>query len=275
MTAELYAEFENIFPFKSVRFIPYAAYSGLQNMCVDYYLAHACVESHEPVVRFYGWNPFCLSLGKHQNARDVASDNLFGAGFDLVRRPTGGSAIFHSEELTYSFSVPGTRLDHQGLYRFFHILLKSALQQCGISVSLEDTTSGYRLNRGGDTFACFNRTAFSELKCDGKKVVGSAQKIFPESLLQHGSIMLGKGHLRLTDFLDLEEPLRKRYKEQMNTKAIDLNTISDRRISPVDIMKTFLRELSENTGLITRIQDLREEELSKSMQWQNHFKTGL
>lgn len=271
----MYAEFENIFPFKSVRFIPYAAYSGLQNMCIDYYLAHACVENQEPVVRFYGWNPFCLSLGKHQNVGDVALEKLFRAGFDLVRRPTGGSAILHSEELTYSFSVPGIRVDHQGLYRFFHVLLKSALQQCGISVSLEDSATGYRLNRGGDTFACFNRTAFSELKYDGKKIVGSAQKILPESLLQHGSIMLGKAHLMLTDFLDLEEPLRNRYREQLNTKAIDLSTISDRRISPVDIMKTFLRELSENTGLITRIQDLRKEELSKSMQWQNLFNTDL
>ncbi|MEJ2542893.1 MAG: hypothetical protein P8Y99_02380 [Calditrichaceae bacterium] len=71
-------------------------------MAIDYYFSEQMNKINEPVLRFYGWNPFCLSLGKHQDLNSVNLGKIISDGYDIVRRPTGGSAIFHSDELTYS-----------------------------------------------------------------------------------------------------------------------------------------------------------------------------
>lgn len=197
----------------------------MENMCIDYYLARDYLIRHEPVIRFYGWEPFCLSLGKHQDSNDVDIDVLRTSEYDLVRRPTGGSAIFHSEELTYCFAVPGKSLNHTLLYQLFHTHLAEALRILGYPVTLETHNTRYRLNKGGNSFACFNRAAISELQYEGRKVVGSAQKIFPDSLLQHGSILSGTSHLEILNFLKIDQTAKKRYQSMLLERSISLSEI--------------------------------------------------
>jgi lipoate-protein ligase A len=222
VNAELFAEQKSWFPFKTLRLIPFHFHTGRDNMCLDYYLAQDVVPGREPVIRFYGWNPFCLSLGKHQKSTDVNTEALQQKNYDLVRRPTGGSAILHSEEWTYSFIVPGENLNHKGLYQLFHRHLEAALQKLGYPVSLENKASGYRLNQGGETFACFNRSAYSEVQSYGRKVVGSAQKILPRSLLQHGSVLTGKAHLGIVHFLNTSEEEKRLYSDVLKERSVSL-----------------------------------------------------
>ena len=89
------------------RFITDSPRPGFENMAIDEMMVESLL-SHlsVPTFRFYSWNPFCLSLGFHQSADDVNYHNLTKDGIDLVRRPTGGRAVFHSGEITYSVVLP-------------------------------------------------------------------------------------------------------------------------------------------------------------------------
>jgi lipoate-protein ligase A len=269
--AELYAEFAHIFPYTTIRIIPFKVNTGLDNMCIDACLAECAPQIDKPIIRFYGWNPSCLSLGRHQTSTDVDIDALIGGGYDIVRRPTGGSAIFHSQELTYSFIVPGKNLDHSGLYGFFHIMLQHTLRRLGITVSLEHRQRSYRLNNGADSFACFNRSAFSELQYEGKKVVGSAQKILNNSLLQHGSLLLGNAHLKIVDFLKLDQPSQELYRKRLQNKATDLRSICGHDTDEHDIVDLFIEELTTHLGLKITFEPVSEEEKNVSLKYRSEF----
>ncbi|HEM48853.1 MAG TPA: hypothetical protein ENO27_01450, partial [Caldithrix sp.] len=189
------------FPFKKIRIIPYKPYTGSLNMAIDYYFSEQMHKNDEPVIRFYGWDPFCLSLGRHQDIQAVDVKKLKLDGVDLVRRPTGGSAIFHSDELTYSIVIPKKLMHHTALYLLIHQILYNTLRKLEYKVELhaEKDKTNY-LKKGDATFICFNRSAYTEIKYNNKKLVGSAQKIYSDSILQHGSILLKGTQNKIVDY---------------------------------------------------------------------------
>ena len=105
-------------------------------MALDFSLAQKLVPSDDPILRFYGWEPVCLSLGHHQDASEVDLTQLAKDHVDIVRRPTGGSAILHAQELTYSLIVAGENSRHHTIYAAFHHLLASTLRDLGYPVQL-------------------------------------------------------------------------------------------------------------------------------------------
>ena len=112
----------NLNPFKQVirfRIIPYQLLSGATNMRLDNYFSHIANDKSNPVLRFYGWNPHCISIGYHQDQNIINDIRLGEDGFDIVRRPTGGRAIFHAQELTYSIVMPSLIMTHQQLFHLF------------------------------------------------------------------------------------------------------------------------------------------------------------
>ena len=121
------------------RIIPYQTHPGEVNMRLDNYFASIGNEKFEPVLRFYGWKPSCISIGYHQNKNVLKLDRIRDDGYDIVRRPTGGRAIFHARELTYSIVIPASVMTHRKLYAFFHQLIAAALIVLGYDVTL---TSG-------------------------------------------------------------------------------------------------------------------------------------
>lgn len=152
-----------------------------------------------PTVRFYGWDPPAVSLGRHQPAPDpAAAAGLAAAGVDRVRRPTGGRLVYHGmadEELTYSVVAP---LDDPALgggprlaYRRIHAALADGLARLGIAVALAPRTAVSRgMPRPRSPLACFASSVPYELVADGRKLLGSAQRRSREGLLQHGSLPL-------------------------------------------------------------------------------------
>jgi lipoyl(octanoyl) transferase len=234
-----------LLPFKSLRVIPYHEYTGVQNMALDLMFSDQVEKTSVPILRFYGWKPYCLSLGYHQKSDDIDLDRLKKSGYDIVRRPTGGSAIFHSEELTYSFIIPKNNLSHHSLYEIFHSALGKALNQLGYNVTLssQGNPDSY-LNQGNNTFACFNRAAKSELKYEKKKLVGSAQKLFSSTILQHGSIMIGKKHEEIVSFLKADIEEKNRQKMYLKEHAITLSEIREGKISIFSITDRLLENLS-------------------------------
>jgi lipoate-protein ligase A len=165
-----------------------------------------------PMLRLYSWQPFAVSLGAHQRERDVNPEACRDRGYDLVRRPTGGRAILHADELTYSVVLPLTtdeepkRTIHD-VYRDVHLLLLKALQTLGAGAGLtfqKSQTDFRALYRTGQvSMPCFGSSARYELMFEGRKIVGSAQKLFGNVVLQHGSLLLGAGHEDLVEVLNI------------------------------------------------------------------------
>ncbi len=257
-------------PFNSIRIIPYGRYRGVENMAVDRYLVEWAAENNRPVLRFYGWQPFCLSLGRHQRDGDVDRALLSKEGFDLIRRPTGGSAIFHSGELTYSFVLPRQEtMDHHELYEWVHDHLASALQHKGYEVALTRRSADENYLKGGvDVFACFNRKAKSEIHYRGRKVVGSAQKIYRRSILQHGSVMINETHHSILSYLKLSKEQKKEQQRLLMENSVALTTIRSGEVSPHSLAASFTDTLNDYKLII---EELSVGELADSKAFYDEF----
>ncbi|MEJ2446544.1 MAG: lipoate--protein ligase family protein, partial [Anaerolineales bacterium] len=154
-----------------------------------------------PTLRLYSWDPACLSLGYSQPAADVDQNRLAERGWDLVRRPTGGRAILHTDELTYSIIGPKTDPRLKGSlmdsYRRISQALFNALQELGLPV---------KIHQGKNPLAnhqpvCFENPSDFEITVEGKKIIGSAQARKKGAILQHGSLPLGGDLTRITQVL--------------------------------------------------------------------------
>jgi len=110
-------------------------------MAVDHYIASNFNKFKRPVLRFYGWKPYCISLGFHQSSNNIDVESLGKKGYELVKRPTGGRAIFHSEELTYSVIFPKTNLNQRELYIYIHKLFTLALKFIYLAVASNPETN--------------------------------------------------------------------------------------------------------------------------------------
>ncbi|MBR9989172.1 MAG: lipoate--protein ligase family protein [Gemmatimonadetes bacterium] len=180
---------------------PVAA-SGAVNMAIDQALLESLQQGGPPVLRFYAWQPACLSLGRNQAARGLYdADRLAAAGIDVVRRPTGGLAVLHDRELTYSVvSAPGPLGGARAAYASINRALVEGLRCLGIAA---EQAAGLKI-RGPVSQAaepCFQAPAAGEVVAGGRKLVGSAQRCERGALLQHGSILLSGSQARVRDLL--------------------------------------------------------------------------
>lgn len=170
-------------------------------MAVDDALLTACAAGAPgfPCVRFYEWSPATLSLGYHQDP-DTAADPaaLRVMGLDLVRRPTGGRAVLHDAELTYSVVAACRQGPLAGpvmtSYRRISEALALGLRRLGIAASL---SSGSPPGPAGPLEPCFVRRWRCEVEAEGAKLVGSVQLQRAGALLQQGSIPLRMDGARL------------------------------------------------------------------------------
>jgi lipoate-protein ligase A len=163
--------------------------SGAENMALDEALMDRARQTGEWMLRVYSWNTPTISLGRNQSARgryDV--DRVRELGLDVVRRPTGGRAILHDREITYSVTAPlGDAGDLRQSYDRINRLLLSALQSLGVAATVATPTA--RSATPGMA-PCFDEPAAGELTVDGRKLAGSAQWRSEDALLQHGSILV-------------------------------------------------------------------------------------
>jgi lipoate-protein ligase A len=217
------------------RLIPYAEFDGATNMAVD----EAILEAHvnglvPPTLRVYGFVPPCVTIGLSQKMDEQVVSSIESQGIDVVRRPTGGRAVLHLNDFTYSFVGCDTTKDGGFLstsvtesYRQICEGLMAAFAELGIRTEIGASGVAYRHLQD-----CFMATAGSDLQHDGTKLIGSAQVRRRGGVLQHGSVPLnqdpalmprllgetvsaGKRHLNLFDltgreltYAQLEEAFR-------------------------------------------------------------------
>lgn len=150
-----------------------------------------------PTLRFYAWDTTSVSIGRFQRAGDLDRGYLKEQGIPLVRRPTGGRAVLHGSELTYSFSA-GTREGpfSRGLLESYRDLAYAFSRAfCSLGISAE--TIAEKRSAGARSPLCFASPSSGEITVGRRKVIGSAQKRWPDGLLQQGSIPFQIDYARL------------------------------------------------------------------------------
>jgi len=168
---------------------------GALNMARDMAMLEAVAEGHaRPALRLYGWDPPCLSLGRHQGVGAADLDFCQAEGIDVVRRPTGGRALLHHLEITYAVVAPvGVDPLPRGLqdaYRSICKALVRAMHALGVEAELTGGEVNVHLPSPRSSVPCFEAPAGGEVVVRGRKLIGSALRAHAGSILQHGSILL-------------------------------------------------------------------------------------
>jgi lipoyl(octanoyl) transferase len=184
--------------------------AGPSNMGIDMALLEAVRLGAAPAVRFYRWSPACLSFGRNQPARGLYDLAAAAArAIHFVRRPTGGQAVLHADELTYAVVAPVALIGRpRAAYRRINLALVAGLRALGLRAELAPASAGAarpaapaaapsaavvgsaRTAREW-SMACFRRPEAGEVVASGRKLVGSAQRMEGRVILQHGSLLLG------------------------------------------------------------------------------------
>lgn len=171
------------------RLIPLLITTGKLQMAIDKWLLHQHLQGKiTPTLRFYTWQPVSISLGYHQKSYPEYWQNLTwqGTPVDIVRRPTGGRAVLHQGDLTYSLITSGLSGSRIESYKAICEFLIQGWRSLGIELSYGSAGRGYINNPN-----CFGTSTVADLILpNGKKFIGSAQARKQGTILQHGSMML-------------------------------------------------------------------------------------
>jgi len=221
--------------------------TGRENMDIDLQLVENCRESGTAYLRFYRWKPYAVSLGFNQNA---ASKELYidhnkcrEENIDIVTRPTGGRAVLHSEELTYSV-VMSSKLPVHELYREISSAIINGLSTLNPILRnlsfIKETPDLVKLMKTGMYNLCFNSAIKNEINFEGKKLVGSAQRKFGDIVLQHGSILIGSHHKNIVKYLNIDSSDRLKMLKELDAKTTCINEITGTSISYEEVSKAVL-----------------------------------
>ena len=214
-----------------MKFIPYEVKTGAENMRTDADLLNSAIKNKldYPVFRLYGWSPACVSLGRNQQDAFIDKKFLKDTGIDTVKRLTGGRALLHDDEITYSFICPVSYLKHGENVRQSYEEISGILIDGFAKLAIElDFGASKPINTKFDY--CMLISTGADLCYKGKKLIGSAQCRREGYILQHGSI--------LYDFN--RELLEKIFNEPVSTEAITCVKQINPEITKERIIEVFL-----------------------------------
>jgi lipoate-protein ligase A len=221
------------------QFLNSGFHSGQRNMQLDEFLAKRMLDGEDsPTLRLYGWEPHAISLGYNQRRHDFDEVRCAAHGIDIVKRPTGGRAILHAEELTYSVTMFSNGKSISDVYCEISRALVLGLQLLGADVEYTSTQLNFpKLYRSRASIPCFASSARYEIQHRGKKLVGSAQRRYGspdgnEVVLQHGSVLIGPEHKRLSELVRAEsQEVRVSLLEDLETKTTELDSVLGRKVT--------------------------------------------
>lgn len=223
---------------------------------------HALGQS-PPTLRFYGWQPACLSIGYFQSASEVDLAACQAAGVDCVRRPTGGRAVLHDAELTYSLVAqeadPLVSGSIAASYGKIAAGLVEGLRRLGLTAQLAGAgPPGWLLDKTG---ACFDGPAHYEVTVRGRKIVGSAQVRRDGALLQHGSLLLDFQPARLLALLHFpDEALRRSLAPRLTQRSTSLREALSREVSFAEAAAALREGFQRALGIVLLRGEPSEEE---------------
>ncbi|KAF0108320.1 MAG: hypothetical protein FD146_894 [Anaerolineaceae bacterium] len=248
---------------------------GAWNMAADEAILEACGRGESlPTLRLYAWAPSCLSLGYAQPLTDVDLPRLQSRGWDLVRRPTGGRAVLHTDELTYSVIAPlgeprlsGTLLDS---YQRLANALVAALRALGLPAEIEGESHSAAAGRTVNP-VCFDVPSTYEITVRGKKLLGSAQSRRRDGILQHGSLPLTGDLTRILQALSYpDEERRARAASRLLDRAATVEALLGRPVTWEEAAQAFIGTFREvlqldlQPGELTPRESARAAELAET-----------
>lgn len=218
-----------------MEFVPYQEYSGQVNMNIDNDLLDRAIKDklEYPIFRLYGWNPPCVSLGRNQDDSFIDYDLLKENNVDLVRRLTGGRALLHDNEITYSYICPVSYLEHGehvvSSYKEISNILIEKFKLLGINLEFGQNKP---IKTSFDY--CMLISTGADLCFKGRKLIGSAQCRKHGYILQHGSILYDYN----------KALLEKIFKEKVsNDEIVSIKEINP-RLTKSEIVAILSRELT-------------------------------
>lgn len=258
--------------------------SGAWNMALDEALLEASLSGNAlqgsglpgnalPALRLYAWEPACLSLGYAQPVADADRDALAAHGWDLVRRPTGGRAILHTDELTYSVCGPQTepRLAGSVLesYQALSQALLNALTRLHIPAQAH-AKPGVAAGSDPKGPVCFEVPSNYEITVEGKKLIGSAQSRRKGGVLQHGSLPLYGDLTRITRALCFtDEPARQNAARRLLERAATAEAVLGEALPWEVAARAFESAFAETLNLTLVRQEPSPAELARARELVN------
>jgi lipoate-protein ligase A len=227
---------------------------GAWNMAVDEAILEAIGAGKvPPTLRLYAWVPPCLSLGYAQPIEDVDLTALHERNWDIVRRPTGGRAILHTDELTYSVIGPLNEPRLAGsLLKSYHVLSRALLDALHILGTQAEASPESALPPGipNQGPVCFEVPSNYEITVNGKKLVGSAQARRKEGVLQHGTLPLEGDLGRITQALKFsDEQARQEATEHIWQRATTIERALGHRIEWQSAAQAFVEAFERTLNL--------------------------
>ncbi|WP_062107149.1 lipoate--protein ligase family protein [Bacillus niameyensis] len=215
-----------------------------------------------PVLRFYGWSKPTLSIGHFQKERTIDFEGIERHNCQFVRRLTGGSAVLHDDELTYSLVVSEEKpyID-DSIRKAYHTLAQgifAGFKELGIDAQFSMPEEHFTKERSA---VCFERPSDYEMLIDGKKISGHAQTRKMGVLLQHGSLPFTiDKHMLFDLFAFSSEELRTRKREAFSSKAISMNEAAGRTICYDEAVAAFTKGFQMGLDLEFTPFELTEEQ---------------
>jgi len=222
-----------------------------------------------PVIRFYEWEPATLSIGYFQQAkRDINIEAVQQQGLGFVRRPTGGRAVLHEHELTYSVIVTESypdmpesvteayRVLSEGILQGFHNLRMDAY------FSVPDTEEKKADLKKPKSAVCFDAPSWYELVVEGKKIAGSAQTRQKGVILQHGAILLDLDQEKLLSVFNFSsEEAKDRMRRKLPEKAVAINSLVKEPVTVEQCVTAFRDGFAKSLQIELKPFTLSEEQL--------------
>lgn len=250
------------------RLVRHEAMPGAQNMAIDESILEAVSAADvPPTLRLYAWSPPCLSLGYAQPFTDIDAERTLMRGWSIVRRPTGGRAILHTDELTYAVIAPTNHPDLNGgvigSYQRISRALTLGLRHIGLDVTVAPEVQLSEDERNNPV--CFEVPSSYEMEVDGRKLLGSAQVRRVKGVLQHGTLPLTGDITRIVDALRFEhEEARNQARERIRSRAASVSELLGRQVSWEQAAQALVKGFEDALGWTFETSQLSDAELKRA-----------
>ena len=249
---------------------------GALNMAMDQTIANLVTIGKSPAtLRIYNWQPFCLSLGYHQKIDDINLRTCEDLNIYVVRRPTGGKAVFHANEITYSVIAPFSSNIYQNTIAETYYLLAGWLSKClqslGVGTELVPELNSSEKQKLFRNPSCFSTASEYEITVVGKKIVGSAQRRWQGVVLQHGSFLIGAEYQKVVDLLNISMDRRTKMLSYLQQRTICLNELIQSNFSFETLSKTFVKNWQNVFQFNISCEDFTKSEIQEAQFLKNDF----
>lgn len=267
------------------RLINYQRFNAFENMAFDEAIFQETIKNNKPpTIRFYGWQPAAVSLGYFQDIKkEINVEQCRVAGVDIVRRLTGGKAVFHCSEITYCVIAGNNEkifpADVLGTYKVINSCISRGLAYMGIETVF--APAGRSLQEEDFKSCCFSFPSRNELLVSGRKICGSAQMRSGAGFLQHGSLLMTFDAAQTAALL---LPLRNAAQlEKLKKSVTAINEEIANPVSEIEVCANLKKGFTDimgmeiKEGFLTPTEEILKNELLKKYvnpQWNNKGKKG-